>query len=217
VPDIRTRVQRALYRPDQADSVLSHFRRRRWQLLLGVFPELESMRVLDLGGRISQWVAGPVRPAQVVVLNAEDAPESDAGFRVVRGDACAPPEEITTDRFDLVYSNSLIEHVGGYHRRAEMAEHVGALARRHWIQTPYRYFPVEPHWMMPGLQFLPLPARLKLSQLSPWGRIDEREGLARLLNVELLTRTEMQFLFPASEILTEHALGLPKSLIAVRR
>ena len=151
MPDIRTRVHRALYRPDQADSVLSHFRRRRWQLLLDVFPELESMRVLDLGGRISQWTACPVRPAQVVVLNAEDAPESDAAFRVVWGDACAPPEDITTDRFDLVYSNSLIEHVGGYHRRAEMAEQVRELAPRHWIQTPYRYFPVEPHWMMPGL------------------------------------------------------------------
>ena len=71
--------------------------------------------------------------------------------------------------------------------------------------------------MMPGLQFLPLPARLRLSQLGPWGRVDDREGLERLLNVELLTRTEMRYLFPESEILTEHALGLPKSLVAVRR
>jgi hypothetical protein len=158
-----------------------------------------------------------VRPAEVVVLNVEDAPETENGFCVVHGDACEPPSQITSAAFDLVYSNSLIEHVGGFQRRTELAQQVRDLAPRHWIQTPYRYFPVEPHWMLPGLQFLPLPARLRLSQLGPWGRVEDRVALERLLNVELLTRTEMRYLFPDSELITEHALGLPKSLIAVRR
>ena len=29
------------------------------------------------------------------------------------------------------------------------------------VQTPYRYFPVEPHWLFPGLQFLPMGLRAR--------------------------------------------------------
>ena len=28
------------------------------------------------------------------------------------------------------------------------------------VQIPYRYFPIEPHWLFPGLQFLPQRARI---------------------------------------------------------
>lgn len=62
--------------------------------------------------------------------------------------------------FDLVYSNSVIEHVGGHARSCDFAGMVKTLARRHWgVQTPYRYFSIEPHWLFPGLQFLPQSAR----------------------------------------------------------
>ena len=36
------------------------------------------------------------------------------------------------------------------------------LAQLHWVQTPYRYFPVEPHFLFPGFQFLPLTVRAVL-------------------------------------------------------
>lgn len=53
--------------------------------------------------------------------------------------------------------NSPLEHVGGGHeRRLRFAESVHALADRHRVQTPYRYFPIKPHWLAPGMQFLPV-------------------------------------------------------------
>ncbi len=38
-----------------------------------------------------------------------------------------------------------------------------------WVQTPYRYFPIEPHWIFPGFQFLPLSARTEISRRWPLG------------------------------------------------
>ena len=41
--------------------------------------------------------------------------------------------------------------------------------------------------------------------------------MRRTLGVELLSRSEMGFLFPGSAIWAERFVGLPKSLIAVKR
>ena len=75
------------------------------------------------------------------------------------GDACDPVGAVGGRSFDLVYSNSVIEHVGGHQRRELFAQAVRDLAPSHWVQTPYRYFPLEPFWLFSAFQFLPLPSR----------------------------------------------------------
>ena len=177
---------------------------------------IDQMRILDLGGTPSHWTSAPLRPASVVVLNILPETSDVDWITTVQGDACAPPAMITSEQFDLVYSNSVIEHVGGHARRCEFAETVLSLAPHHWVQTPYRYFPIEPHWIFPGLQFLPPKARAAMVPrwpLSP-ARPTGRDALTGVLEVELLTRTEMAYYFPSSKILGEHFLSLTKSLIA---
>lgn len=176
------------------------------------------MRVLDLGGTTKHWETSPLRPQSVMVLNL--SPEvSDADWITpVQGDACAVPDEVRRQDFDLVYSNSLIEHVGGHARRAMFAEQVQSLAPRHWVQTPYRYFPIEPHWLFPGLQFMTPNLRAKAIQVWPLSPAKPRgrAALADVLDVELLSATEMSFYFEESTILRERVAGLTKSLIAVK-
>jgi hypothetical protein len=183
------------------------------------------MRVLDLGGWISSWtVAAPVAPAQVVILNIEDPPESRAHVKVITGDACDPPAELRMERFDLVFSNSVIEHVGGHARRLQFVETVNHFSDCHWVQTPYRYFPLEPHWVFPGMQFLPLSARSTISARWPLGFARHMEPLpegkaahVRLTaEIELLSRTEMEHYFPESSVIAERFVGLTKSLIALK-
>jgi hypothetical protein len=205
--------------PRVEGSLSSRFRNRRWHELLQAFPDLAAMRVLDLGGTVDHWESGPVKPSEVVLLNLGGDAYTGPGIRMIHGDACDPPEELRSEKFDLVYSNSLIEHVGGFSNRMAVAENVHAFAPRHWVQTPYRYFPIEPHWLFPGLQFLPVPLRVKAAQRWPlgWSQPKGRDNVAHVLNVELLTRTEMHFLFPDSEIAEERAAGLCKSLIALQR
>jgi hypothetical protein len=174
--------------------------------------------VIDLGGTVRHWETSPVRPASVVVVNliAESSPAD--WISPVQGDACDLPAELMMgDKFDLVYSNSVIEHVGGHFRRLAFAENVRSLAPHHWVQTPYRYFPIEPHWLCPGLQFLPQRARaaaIRRWPLSP-ARPNQQQALRDVLEVELLSKTEMRFYFPASEIYPERFLGMTKSLTAI--
>lgn len=202
------------------DSLAARARQRRWHLLLSLFPDLAAMRVIDLGGTVEAWNAAPVQPAELTVLNLSHSVVGDrSSTTLVVGDACALPAELAGRRFDLVYSNSLIEHVGGVARRMDLAASVAALSDRHWVQTPYRYFPVEPHWLFPGFQFLPLCTRALISRTWPvmgWRSADLHHAVGDALWVELLSRTEMLWLFPDSTILAERLAGLTKSLIAVR-
>jgi hypothetical protein len=170
--------------------------------LLAVFPDLADMSVVDLGGTTNHWARAPVVPRRLVLLNSVEgfgAAAAHHAIETVRGDACAPPESLRDERFDLVYSNSVLEHVGGPWRRSAFADGVHALAQRHWIQTPYRYFPLEPHWLFPGFRFLPVRARAEVTRYWPVGHRHERAkdvALDLVLEVDLVSKTEMRHLFP---------------------
>jgi hypothetical protein len=195
-------------------------RARRWERFAGAFPAVSAMSVMDLGGTVRSWLRAPVRPASLHIVNlAPQDGDLPSWIRIDQADACDLPPRIIGGGYDLVFSNSVIEHVGGYAQRQRFADAVHKLAASHWVQTPYRYFPVEPHWLFPGFQFLPLASRAEISRrwpLAPRLAATREEGLRRALAVELLSRSEMEFLFPGSAIWAERVMGLPKSLIAVK-
>lgn len=205
---------------DAPDSWGARRRARRWQWLTGAFPDLAEMSVLDLGGRVDTWERAPVRGKRVHVVNLEPLPaELPAWAEADHADACALPDRIAQRRYDLVFSNSVIEHVGGHERRLRFAEAVRALADAYWVQTPYRYFPVEPHWVAPGMQFLPLAVRTTFAHRWPLAHTpspDRASALDAVLWTELLDRTQLRHYFPDATLRAERALGLTKSLIAIR-
>ena len=181
----------------------------------GTFPGFDQMRVLDLGGSPAYWVNAPLRPASVrcVNLNADDASPDSSWIEYAVADACTPqPGE-----YDLVVSNSCIEHVGGHERRLRFSETVHAAADRHWVQTPYRYFPIEPHWMFPGFQFFPSSTQMRLSKKWPLGHIRSTSdsAWADVSWVELLSITDMRGYFSDSALYFERWSGAVKSLVAV--
>lgn len=179
------------------------------------FPDLDQMKILDLGGRPQFWRDAPVRPMAVTTVNLIDLPADEPWITTLIKDAC----ELIPGTYDLVISNSLLEHLGGVARRAQFAESVRQAADRWWIQTPYRYFPIEPHWFFPGFQFLPLPMRIAITRRWPLGyrRAGTPQKAYELVQeVELVTITEMRRLFPEGDIWFERMGGLVKSLVAVR-
>ncbi|MBO4205235.1 methyltransferase domain-containing protein [Micromonospora echinofusca] len=205
---------------DNEDSWAARRRQRRAGWLAETFPRLAEMSVLDLGGRVDTWLRAPVRPAHVHVVNLEPAPaEVPDWAEVDHADACELPSDITRRRYDLVFSNSVLEHVGGHERRLRFAAAVRTLADAHWVQTPYRYFPVEPHWLAPGMQFLPVRARTMVARHWPLAHSPAKSheaAIAQVLWTELLDRSQLRHYFPDSTIRVERLAGLPKSLIAVR-
>jgi hypothetical protein len=199
-------------------------RRRRWDLLLTRFPEIESMRVVDLGGTTDYWLRAPIRPRHVTVLNLTEPGESDQDWLVpITGDACDAVAVLSAatgvSSYDLVVSNAVLEHVGGHGPRSRFADSIRTLAPRYWVQTPYRYFPLEPHWLAPGMQFLPMAARVRVARVWPLAHTpshDMEDALSSVQWTELLSRTEMRGYFPEAELVDERAVGLTKSLVAIR-
>ncbi|MBA2897970.1 SAM-dependent methyltransferase [Nonomuraea soli] len=196
-------------------------RLRRWSWMQAAFPELDKMRVIDLGGTPSFWLRAPVQPEHVKVVNLAEAAENDIPSWISTdvADACDLPKEIAGEHYDLVVSNAVLEHVGGHARRAAFAEAVHTLADRHWVQTPYRYFPVEPHVLFPLYQFLPVHVRAGIIRRWPLvhtNAASREQALRDVFEVELIGVAEMSFLFPSSIIKKERMAGLPKSLIAIK-
>ena len=205
--------------PDSGRSLSGRARALRWQRLIQTFPSLGEMRVLDLGGTPHAWRLAPVMPESVVTVNLQQFESGIPNVTAVTGDACDLPASVAADRFDLVFSNSLLEHVGGHVQRQKLAENIHNCADRHWIQTPYRYFPVEPHWVFPGFQWLPYEARVRVSM--HWNRGHIRtftrgEAEKSVDEVELIGISQMRGYFPSSQIWYERFLGLIKSLVAIR-
>jgi hypothetical protein len=186
------------------NSVGERYRARRWDLLRATFPEIESMTVLDLGGRPGMWLRAPFRPTYIHIVNLQaPPPEFPDWMRVDQGDACA-----------------LGSTVGGHAQRARFAANVRQLGPRYWVQTPYRYFPLEPHWLFPGFQFLPLSVRAEISRRWPLVHFppeNRTASIRRVMDIELVSKTEMRAYFPDSTLLFEKTAGLTKSLIAVKQ
>jgi hypothetical protein len=140
----------------------------------------------------------------------------------VTGDACRAREALAaagaSTSYDVVFSNSLLEHVGGHAQRAALAREVRSLAPRHWVQTPYRYFPLEPHWLFPGLQFMPMAARARLAAAWPLAHSSPEspeEAMSEVQWTELVGVAELRSYFPDSHIHHERFAGLTKSLVAI--
>ena len=179
------------------------------------------MRVLDLGGTAEAWRRATIRPAHVTVLNLFEPGEShDSRLLPVTGDACAATVALADagaeTTYDLVFSNSLLEHVGGHAQRTALAREVRALAPRHWVQTP-TLLPRGATLALPGLQFLPLAARSQVAAM--WPLVHSRpENVAAAMSevqwTELIGIAELKAYFPHSTIHKERMAGLPESLIA---
>ena len=174
-------------------------------------------RILDVGGTALNWSFVRTRP-RITFLNLPTDGDSN-----VIGDGRHLPFR---DRsFDLVFSNSVIEHLSSEEDQRRFANEVRRTGRAYWVQTPDRRFPIEPHLLTPFIHWLPREARKAIARrFTVWSLIerpsqDRWEFYIRHCSeeVRLLDRRQLQDLFPEAEIRQERFLGMSKSLIAVWR
>jgi hypothetical protein len=169
-----------------------------------------STTVLDVGGTPDIWALAPVRP-RVVFLNE---PREEARS-TVHADGCRLP--FRDGAFDVVFSNSVIEHVGDASRQKQFASEVARVGRGYWIQTPNRRFPVELHLLTPFVHWLPRRwQRWIVPRFTVWSLLvrttaDRRAFFLEhyLSQVRLLSSEELGRLFPSAKVLRS-----AKSLIA---
>ena len=201
----------------------ARFRRRRMQRFAAELGITAATRVLDIGGTPDCWRLLPVVP-RVTLLNTPRASGDLAGAESwVAGDGRALP--FRDGAFDIVFSNSVIEHVGDAASQRRFAAEVARVGRAYWVQTPNRWFPVEQHLLTPFLHWLPhrwqraLMPRLNLWRLLVRVSPDRRRYYIEhyVTEIRLLSAGELHELFPDANILRERFLGWTKSLFGVKR
>jgi hypothetical protein len=193
-----------------------HWRRRRMSFFSRAFQITESSRVLDVGGTCWNWTLSSLRP-RLTILNLFGPQEPlPPGVDWKVGDACNL--KYGDGEFDVVYSNSVIEHLGSRERQEAFAREIRRVGRAYFVQTPNRWFPVEPHLLTPFIHFLPRRWQRPLYPLTGWGllyRPTQDDMNRQFEELRLLDRTEFGALFPEARIATERVAGFPKSFMAL--
>ena len=195
-------------------------------------------RILDLGSEDGSNIASVLGgtnflPANVYIADIDsDAIErgrANYGFKpVLLGEDGLLPFEYRF--FDIVYCSSVLEHVtsrksdiwqitsGSEFRtvahaaQERLAKEVTRVGMRYFVQTPCRSFPIESHSWLPVVGMLPREFIVPLFKLT--NRIWVKKTIP---DFYLLSKTELQRLFPHAEIIEERSFGFTKSLMAIGR
>src|SRR5688572_3959964 len=203
-------------------SLATRMRRARFALFLSLLERLDGhVEILDIGGTQEFWTlmtGGDPGDVRVTLLNIEHQPVSSSKFVSAVGDARAMPQ-FADNSFDVVFSNSVIEHVGDYRDQQRMANEVMRVGKRFFVQTPNKRFPLEPHFLVPFFQYLPVSIRTCMVNHFDVGwyrRIaDPAAARAEVESIQLLTRSRFSALFPCALIHEEKVAGLTKSFVAI--
>lgn len=206
-------------------ALAARMRRKRGEhvlaLIAKVHAEKGSCRIIDLGGEPAYWNVFDRSLLEglgvhVTLVNPEHQSNNDSMFDVVVGDACSLPQ-FADQSFDLVHSNSVIEHVGLWERMEAFAREARRLAPRYYVQTPYQWFPVEPHFVAPLIHWRSERHRAKwVLRNRPGAKGDYGNALRAVQSIWLLDKTQMRYLFSDARHLDEKFAGLTKSLLAIR-
>jgi hypothetical protein len=195
--------------------IARYFRSRRFRAFQQRLSVGAETRIVDVGGYAYYWGYFHPRP-RVTVVNLEPPTEPDARAEWVIADACRLP--FREQSFDIAFSNSVVEHIPSEADRRAYASEIQRVGRSYYVQTPYRWFPVEPHLLTPLIHYLPKRWRRPLLPYTVWGLLHKPtpQGCDDFLrDIRLLDVKDLRSLFPRAAIWKERALGLLKSITAV--
>jgi hypothetical protein len=209
---------------DNPNSFGSKLRRKRFKRFLQFLStnQQQTVQILDVGGTEKFWeIMGFANSRHhVTLLNTEKEETHYPNIHSVVGDA-RQMSQFGDNFFNVAISNSVIEHVGPREDQLRMANEIRRVAVHYFIQTPNFYFPLEPHFLFPFFHWLPIAAKVFLLRhfTLGWYRKEPDTFRARALaqSVNLLTKSELQKLFPDAVIQHERFLGFTKSLLALRK
>lgn len=183
----------------------------------------ETCRVIDLGGNRDYWLdLEPVwagRKLSFVLVNLQPERLDDPRFEAIQGD-CRDMSAFADLSFDIVHSNSLLEHVGRWKDMVATAGEIRRLAPHYFVQTPNFWFPMEPHFRSLFFHWLPEPmrvAKVMRRGLGAFPKAETVDDAQRFIeDSNLLDARRFMHLFPDGRLERERVFGLTKSLIATR-
>lgn len=200
------------------------WRTRRMQAFADQLGARPGDRILDLGGNIEIWALAR-QAYRLTLLNTSEAsagtlrpwrlPVNGSEWRTVVGDA-SDLGRFGDGSFDIVFSNSVIEHLGEEDKVARFASEVRRVGRSYWIQTPAHSFPIEAHTGLPF--YWRYPRCLREAWAARQDRLHADEPWhCPLAQTSYLRLDTLRRLFPDAEVYTERVCGFAKSWSMVRR
>ncbi len=230
----------------EQNSLANRLRRKRFRLFLELLDGIEKpVKILDVGGTALFWeqmglarqegdtyiddqqhsgsekvqdLLSAADAFKIYLLNQKQEDVRRKGFIPLSGDA-RNLKQFEDKSFDIAFSNSVIEHVGGWHDQQMMADEMLRVGKRVFLQTPNRFFPVEPHFLFPFFQFLPFRWRVFLVRnfnLGWYRRTPDRQQAEKICrSIRLLSKNELRKLFPPATIYTERFLCMAKSFMVI--
>ncbi len=208
---------------DNPNSLGYKFRVKRLQefekMFFSRFSGLEKIEILDVGGTSYFWKNSTLlsHPGlRITLLNLYPVETSHPAIHAVQGDA-TDMREFENGSFDLVFSNSVIEHLFTLELQQKMASEILRVGKSYFIQTPNVYFPIEAHYALPFAQYYSkgflhfMLTQTKFSRMRKWSSAEASQYIAE---IRLLNAQEMKALFPGASLLKEKVLGLTKSITA---
>lgn len=213
-------------------------REKRATLFREMFEIRSGAKILDIGSENGSAIAAVLRgtPAQpkniyIADIDAARVEEGRARFGfmpvVIPESGRLPFED---GFFDIVYCSSVIEHVtvpkeevwavrsgSEFRRRArssqrQLADEIRRVGKAYYVQTPDKWFPIESHTWLPFIGYVPRTLQMRLIWFSNryWVKRTDPDWC-------LLTIREMREFFPEAEVRRERFLGLPKSIMAIKK
>ena len=156
-----------------ASRVSMRSRERKLQLFLDLLQPGPETSVVDVGVTDAPFGAGSTDnffealypwPERITGVGQTELDRFAAAFpqvRAVRADGRELP--FGNAEFDLGFSNAVVEHVaGGREGQRQFVHELCRVARRVFVTTPNRHFPLEVHTLLPFVHWLPKGPRERL-------------------------------------------------------
>lgn len=208
-------------------------RKKRGEIFKRFLQPQESDLILDLGGEDGRYIEQllPFK-SNVYIADIEERKLERAaqrGYKTIRlsENGTIPCEE---KFFDIIFCSSVIEHVTvdkkdmnkiltnrefkklALQRQTEFAEEIRRKSKRYFVQTPYKYFPLESHSRLPVILVM-LPRKWQIKIIKSFRKF----WFARTSpDWYLLTLPDMKRLFPEAQIVKERSFLFTKSLMAIK-
>ncbi len=217
---IRTKLQN-IVRGDIKGNLSNKFRQNRINLFMNLLTSknIKGLKILDVGGTDYHWRTLDIDNTlnfEIILLNPEDVTQKHPQFRYVKGDG-RNLSLFENGSIDVVYSNSVIEHVGEWKDQLRFAQEIKRISRSYFVQTPNYFFPFEPHFLTMGIHYLPVKVRAVLIRhfnLGWYNKIEDYSGSISLAkSIRLLKYNELRRLFPGAKIIKEKFLWFTKSFM----
>lgn len=191
-------------------------RRARFDFFMQVVRPGSEELILDLGGGSTGFLTTLYsNKSRFLLLDIDFA--AAAALKRVYSDGLAVVADAQHLPFrdkaiDVIFSNSVIEHIPDQQAFAREIQRVG---KAYFVQTPNKGFPMDSHYLIPFFQFLPIALQRFVYERIGGGWWRKQQRIYE--PIHYLSECRLRQLFPDSEIAHERFLLMDKSFYCYRR